>query len=191
MKNKMKIIFFIFMMVLPIVNSSSISSDKSYLLSINNHDGKLSYDDLKLFDAVFSEHSNKNEGDYRVDLIGGEIVIYSVRFDIRGQILPTINPECLNEETNEVICDLGKLDQDVPLILINLPYYETAKKIEVYHLDELLFSYSLVELNFFSLETFQNYKYYFIGGAIFLVIFVLWLFLRKKDNSLPPNGPKF
>jgi hypothetical protein len=164
------------------------SSDFTYVLSLDNDNGTLSVSSLELFDSPFNEFSNSDEGRYRVELVNKkEVVLHSVRFDIESWILPMPSPECFDEESGEMICDIGPISQDVEFVILNLPYFDSASGINVYRGDELLLSHGIVNLEASEFDIW-DYKYY-IMGLIVLIVVVLYFIFRRKSQPAANNIP--
>ena len=159
-------------LVMIINNVSAATSDMTYVFTINYKDGKLSPESLNLFDAQFSEFSNRNEGEYRTDLVNKNNVLYSVKFDFELIMLPSISAECIDIETGEVVCDIYPTVKTSPYAILNLPYFENADSIKAYKGTELLFSYPIP-----GKKAAFNYLLLLIpsGLIIILVVFVLIL----------------
>ncbi len=183
---KISIKFFIFIVVaiFLIFIASAAISNMTDVFTIKYTNGTLSPSNLKLFNSPFSENSNRNEGDYHADVVKGNKVLYSVKFEVNPLIIPSINPECINETTGEVTCDIGPMIKDEFYIILNLPYFAEADSIKVYDNNTLLFTYRLKEPPTSFKDFFMNKTVLIVASVLLLIaiIFVI-LYTRKKDQT--------
>ena len=164
----------------------AVSSDLTYVLSLNYENETLAVSSLELFDSPFSEFSNQDEGRYRAELVDKKgNVLYSVNFDVESVILPMPSEECFDEVTGEMICDIGPVTRDVEFVIIDFPYFDEASGVNVYLGDKLVLSHGIVNLEA-SEFSIWNYKYYIVGLVVLVIILVIY-FVRKKSSPVVSN----
>jgi len=178
-RKRLKIAIIALLSAIYLVSLVNASSEMTFIFVVKNENGMIYADDLQLFNSVFSELSNKNEGSYRADLVDNKNnILFSVKFNLGLGVLPTPPAECINQTTGEVICELPSLERDSSYVTINLPYFKNANDIGVYKNDKLLFSYEIPVAEKF------NYLILLVPVVI-IALFILFLLVAKTRPSQP------
>ena len=179
--NKLIIIIIIFVVFALNLVSALVESDKTYTFEVNKEDGYISHGDIRLFNSIFSERSNRNEGHYRVALANGDDVLYSIRFDLITAYNIEPSEECFTQ-INSSDCMLGEYiyDNSTGSVVLNFPYYPSANNIKVYDSGVLLFKY---EFENRTENILVRYWHYFSVAALILLVLVFLIIWKRRAKS--------
>ena len=151
------------------------SSNMTYVLMLENNNNELSVNSLRLFDEEFSNFSNVNEGNYRVDILENKKVLCSVNFGFEFEVLHDPSPLCYDALTGEMTCEFQREFNIVNSTVINLPHSPGANILNFYHDNEFLFEYKID--NEFGPSFLEKYMWWLMGAGIILIILI---YFRNK-----------
>jgi len=166
---------------------ANVQSDKTYTFEINKEDGYISHGDITLFNSIFSERSNENEGPYRAILAEGDEPLYTLRFELSTSYYIEPSEECFTQ-INSTDCIPGEYlyDNSTGSVILNFPYFPTANNIKVYDGNILLFNYTFENK---TENLFIKYKYHLLAGGALLGIIIIWIILRKRKALTLKQSP--
>jgi hypothetical protein len=107
------------------------------------------------------------DGPYRAVLMNGREELYTVSFDTSIFVTPRLSAECFKE--NRLECEQVFGERKTSWVTLEFPFVERADKIDVYHLDQYIFSYRLKQHNGFLIST-----------TLMVAIALLILIIKKK-----------
>ena len=162
--------------------SAVVESDKTYVFEVSKEDDYITHGELKLFDSMFSERSNRNEGPYRAALANDEDVLYSIRFDLITEYNIEPSEECFTQ-INSSDCVQGEYiyDNSTGSAVLNFPYYASANNIKVYDGRVLLFRYEFE--NKTENLLFRYWPYFATGTLVLLILAFLIIWKRRAKSS--------
>ena len=179
--NKLIIIIIIFVVFALNLVSALVESDKTYTFEVNKEDGYISHGDIRLFNSVFSERSNENEGPYRAALANNDDVLYSIRFDLYTAYIVEPSEECFTNSSFPSCDESGYYyDNSTGSSTLNFPYSSSANNIKVYDEGVLLFKY---EFENRTENILVRYWHYFSVAALILLVLVFLIIWKRRAKS--------